>query len=62
MVRTVRGPTGYEVVRPELPQDENGLEPRIQSRQEIRNDCLTEEPPYEVPSPAPARVPDLNQI
>jgi len=30
----------------------NGLEPRIQSRREIRNDCLTEEPPYEVPSGA----------
>jgi len=28
---------------------DNGLEPRIQLRQEIRNDCLTTEPPYEVP-------------
>ena len=49
MVRAVRGPTGYEVMRRELRQDENGLKPRIQSRQEIRNDRLTEKHPYEVP-------------
>ncbi len=32
---------------------DDGLEPRIQSRQEIRNDRLTTKPPYEVPAAKP---------
>ncbi len=31
----------------------DGLEPRIQMREELRNELLTHQPPYEVPS-APA--------
>jgi hypothetical protein len=36
VVQTEHGPTGYEVMRPELPHMRNGLELRIQLHEEIR--------------------------
>ena len=47
MVRTDRGPTGYEVMRQRCRVMDNGLGPRIPLRQEIRHDRLTTKPPYE---------------
>jgi hypothetical protein len=52
MVRTVCGPTGYEVMRPELPHAEMGSN-HGSDCQGALNDPLTDQPPYEVPSAQP---------
>jgi hypothetical protein len=57
-VRTDQGPTGHEVTRSDRPHDDDdGLQSRIRSLREIKNDRLTEEPPYEV-----SRVEGLRRV